>query len=340
MPRAFVVKALDDDGWPIPGVFEELRAGRARIGWSSRDDQCLRSIQEKVDRGEPLNGAQQEAKRCLGFLTRVAPEDYLLYPNQPEKGWFCVVWVTDDYDYSTEKVEGLAWDSGDFRSFRPCELITTEPVAMYDEIVPDQFRQRLGRPGRFSEVYDTGPLFIVLAGLPKAGHLQDGSNRSAIERIHDELRDKLPDTISREFGQANLSRNFCRELFERMGYSVDSVAVQEGPAEAGSDVVVTVGDLLLPYRVEFQIGVQVFSSKGIVQGSYFKSKLDQLLQGWDDNRLDYGALLTTGRCSEEAREVLRIHNQNAPNRLVRLIDGDELADLFLRYFPPGDGQGG
>ena len=51
MPRAFVVKALDD-GWPIPGVFEELRAGRARIGWSSRDDQDLRLIQEKVDRGE------------------------------------------------------------------------------------------------------------------------------------------------------------------------------------------------------------------------------------------------------------------------------------------------
>ena len=51
-----------------------------------------------------------------------------------------------------------------------------------------------------------------------------------------------------------------------MGYSVDSVAVQEGPAEAGSDVVVTVGDPLLPDRIEFQIGVQVFSSKGTVEG--------------------------------------------------------------------------
>ena len=48
----------------------------------------------------------------------------------------------------------------------------------------------------------------------------------------------------------------------------------------------------------------------------------------------YGALLTTGRCSDEARALLLRHNQNEKNRPVRLIDGDDLADLFLRYFPP------
>ena len=334
MPRAFVVKALDDDGWPIPGVFEELRAGRARIGWSSRDDQCLKSIQEKVDRGEPLNEAQQKAKRCLGFLTKVASEDYLLYPHQPENGWFCVVRVTGDYDYSTEKVEGLAWGSGDFRSFRPCELITTDPVARYDEIVPSKLRYRLGVPGRFSEISDLNPLFTFLRDIPEAGRIQDDSNRASVRKIHNELRKKLPDALHREFSRADLSRKLCPDLFERMGYSF---VVQEGPADAGSDVVVTVGDPLLPDSVEFQIGVQVFSAEGTVKESYFQSKLDQLLQGWDDNHLDYGALLTTGRCSKEARELLRKHNQNTPKRLVRLIDGDELADLFLQYFPPGDG---
>ena len=328
MPRAFVVKALDD-GWPIPGVFEELRAGRARIGWSSRDEQDLRLIQEKADRGEPLNEAQQEAKRCLGFLTRVSPKDYLLYPHQPDRGQFCVVRVTGKYDYSA-KEDSL---DGNFRSFRPCELITTEPVAMYDEIVPSKLRHRLGVPGRFSEISNLNPLFVFLNALPEAGRIQDDSNRASVRRIHTELRNQLPDALHREFSRADLSRRLCSDLFERMGYSF---VVQEGSAEAGSDVVVTVGDPLLPDSVEIRIGVQVFSSEGTVEESYLQSKLNQLLQGWDDNHLDYGALLTTGRCSEEAREVLRIHNQNAPNQLVRLIDGDELADLFLRYFPPGD----
>ena len=325
MPRAYVVKAVAD-GWPIPGVFEELRAGRARIGWSYQDDLDLRFMKEKISKGTPLNKAQKDAKRCLGFLTRVASKDYLIYPHQPDRGQFCVVQVTGEYDYSPAE-KGL---NGDFRSFRPCSLMTAEPVAMYDEIVPAQLRYRLGRPGRFSEVYDIGPLSIVLNGLPEAGRLRDGSNQTIMKRIHDELREKLPDTLYREFSNADLSRNFCRELFERMGYSL---AVQEGPAEAGSDVVVTVGDPLLPDKVEFQIGVQVFSHKGSVEESYLKSKLKQLLKGWDDNHLDYGALLTTGRCSEAARAALHRHNKGS-DRLVRLIDGDDLADLFLQYFPP------
>ena len=42
MPRAFVVKTSDDQ-WPISGVFEELKKGRARIGWSYQDDLDLRN---------------------------------------------------------------------------------------------------------------------------------------------------------------------------------------------------------------------------------------------------------------------------------------------------------
>ena len=157
----------------------------------------------------------------------------------------------------------------------------------------------------------------------------------AIERIYDKIRENLPNVISREFGGADLSRKFCRQLFERMGYSIDQIVVQEGPTEFGSDVVVTIGDPLLPR--EFRIGIQVFSYKKTVEESDFGSKLKQLLEGWDQNSLDYGALLTTGRCSKEARELLSRHNQNEPKQLVRLIDGDEFADLFLQYFPPGEG---
>lgn len=113
-----------------------------------------------------------------------------------------------------------------------------------------------------------------------------------------------------------------------MGYTPD---VQEGPGEAGSDIVVTVNDPLLP---ELRIGVQVFSYEGSVEAPSLRSKLNQLLHGWEDNTLDYGALFTTGRCSDEAKEELRRHNKTTPEKQVELIDGDVLADLFLKYFPP------
>ena len=329
MPAAYVVKTVDE-GQPFPGVFDELKAGRARIGWSYQDTLDLRLLVSRIEQGAHLNQDERDAKRCLGFLTKVESEDYLLYPHQPVRGQFSVVQVTGEYDYSTDK-DGL---DGDFRSFRPCLLKTPEPVDMYDEIVPSQLRHRLGRPGRFSQVSDTSSLFIFLEASPEERRQQGDSNRASLRRIHNELRGKLPEALHREFSRADLSRRFCDELFKRMGYTPH---IQEGPAEAGSDVVVEVNNPLLPG--EFRIGVQVFSYQGTVEEPALQSKLEQLLGGWEDNSLDYGVLLTTGRCSEAAVAALHDHNKHNkenPKRLVRLIEGDELADLFLKYFPPGD----
>ena len=329
-PAVYVVKTIDDQGQTIPGIFDELQSSYARIGWSWQDNLDLRLINEKIQQGNGLDRDEQEAKRCRGFLTKPVIGDYLIYPHQPARRQFCVVQVTGEYEYSA-KENGIR---GDFRSFRPCSLITPSPVDWYDEIVPSQLRQRLGTQGRFSEVSNTRPFFAFLQDLSKAGRQQDGSNQAILNRIHKKLRENLPNLLFTEFNKADLSRRFCSELFERMGYSFN---VQEGPAEAGSDVVVTVGSPLLPDEVEFQIGVQVFAYEGTVGEQALQSKLNQLLRGWQRNALDYGALLTTGHCSDEAKKVLRDHNRNNPRQLVHLIEGEDLADLFLQYFPPGSG---
>ena len=327
--RAFVVKAVDDQhpSQPIPGVFEELTAGRARIGWSSLDRLDLRIIRGMRERGEQLDEDQQGAVRCLGFLTRLRVDDYLVYPHQPNRGTFTVVQVTGDYDYSSED-DGL---NGNFRSVRPCALTTPEPVNWYDEIVPAQLRYRLGRPGRFSRICDPDPLSLALDELQDQGERQEGSNARRLGRIYRELRQRLPRALRREFAQADLSRRFCPELFDRMGFSSE---VLEGPGEAGSDVIVTVGNALLP--AEFRIGVQAFAYEGTVTQEALMEKLDQLLQGWEINSLDYGVLLTTGRCSDAARNALRRHNRQERGRQIRLVEGDDLADLFLQYFSPVD----
>ena len=328
MLSAFVVKAVSDEqpSQPIPGVFEELAVGRARIGWSYEEKLDLRLLLHKYEVGEQLDEEEQEARRCLGFLTRPKRGDYLLYPHQPARGKFTVVQVTGKYGFSTAE-DGL---NSDFRSFRPCMLTTPEPIDMYDEIVSSQLRHRLGRPGPFSQVYDTEPLFVFLKELPLRGQRQDGSNTRSVQRIHNELRQNLPSALRREFGRADLSRQFCADLFDRMGYSPE---IQEGPSEAGSDVVVTIGNVLLP--IEFRIGIQAFAYEGTIEEWALNEKLDQLLHGWEKNSLNYGVLLTTGRCSEAAKTALGHHNRDKRNRQVRLIEGNDLADLFLQYFPPG-----
>ena len=327
MPNSYIVKAIDDGhpGQPIMGVFEELVEGRARIGWSYQDNLDLRLILGAINAGEQLDDDQQQARRCLGFLTRPQIGDHLIYPHQPNRRQFTVVQVTGVYDYSNAD-DGL---DGDFRSFRPCRLLTCDPADWYDEIVPAQLRYRIGRPGRFSRIYDTTALDLFLNALPLQGQIQDGSIMARVTRIHGELQQVVPSSLLREFSQADLSRRLCPELFERMGYSSE---VQEGPNEAGSDVIVIVGSPLL--ATELRIGVQAFAYEGTVGRQELQEKLEQLLRGWETNGLDYGVLLTTGICDEDTRNILQCHNANNPSLQVTLIDGECLADLFLQHFPP------
>ena len=320
MTRAFVVKAIAE-GCPVEGVFDELKSGRARIGWSYLDKLDLRKI--RIRPATDLDEEERAARRSLGFLARVGEGDYLLYPHQPERNQFAVARVTGEYNYDG----GI---EGDFRSFRPCELVTSPPVSRYDEIVPSELRHRLVLPGRFYEMYNIDLLQDFLQRLPKAGQILDGTNRVPIGRIHENLRERLPALIQQEFSRADLSRRLCRELFERMGYTHE---VQEGPNEDGSDIVVTLGDPLLPDD-GVRIGVQVFSYENEVKGNALEEKLNQLLCGWKKNDINYGVLLTTGIPNDRARMVLKSHNEGNPSRPVTLVDGESLSNLFLKYFPP------
>lgn len=327
MTRVWVLKTTDrDTGQPIAGVFEELKAARARMGWSWDDTLDLRVIWEKLKQGEPLDEKQKKAKRCLNFLRYVNLEDYIIYPHQPKRGQFSVVKVTGDYDYF-DATEGL---KEDFRSFRPCSLETLSPVQMNDKIVRPALKYRLGRPGRFSQVHNSKPFFDFLEDLPEAGQQQDGSISENIKRIYSDLGKSLPEMLKQEFPRHDLSRKLCPKLFERMGYAC---VVQEGRYEAGSDLVVTVHSPLLPGN-GVTVGVQVFAYEGDVAEGPLKGKLEQLLKGWEANSLDSGVLLTTGNCVPAAEGLIEKYNEDNPDWPVHLIDGDELAELFLQHFPP------
>ena len=275
-----------------------------------------------LDEGRELDQHQAQARLCLGFLHKPNCGDYLLYPHQPDRGNFTIVTVAGDYDYAT--------DGDDFRSFRSCALVTPDPISVYDPIVPSKLRADLGRQCRFYEIHDTTALALFLRDMPLAGGTEP-SNSPALSRVHGDLRRHVPSSLAREFSRHDLSRKFCAELFDRMGHAAE---VQEGPYEAGSDVVVTLGNPLLPDDVQFRLGVQVFAFVGKTNRDAVVGKLNQLLAGWNENDLCYGVLLTTGHCSPDARAAIRDHNLQNPDKLIRLIDADDLADLFLRYFPP------
>lgn len=327
MSRAFVVKAISRDlpTYGVPGVFESFQQGKARIGWSYADDLDLRSIVAAVTRDEwaNLSPARKDAWRCHGFLDRVSVGDYLAYPHQPTYGEFSIVQVTGEYDYAPAE-DSLNMD---FRSFRPCRLLTPTPIDWNDQIVPPLIKRRLGLQGRFYELYDFALFGQILNTRDQAGTVEPRNLDKKLARVFDALSPKLLEKLVEQFPQHDLSW-LCEELFSRMGYS--SVIRQEGPFEKGADLLVTVGSDFLPRQ--FVVGVQVFAYSGDVTLEALTRKLDQLLSGWDENGLDYGALVTTGLCGRAGEQLIEKHNNAKPNRLVALIDAIRLSNLFLSHF--------
>ena len=109
---------------------------------------------------------------------------------------------------------------------------------------------------------------------------------------------------------------------ERHGETVD---LQEGPTEHGSDLVIELSHEFLDRPVV--IGLQVKSCEGSVSADTVRIKLDQLIRGWEDNTLDYGALVLSGDWTADADKALAEHNQNNPQRRVKKVDGTQLARI-------------
>ena len=253
----------------------------------------------------------------------------MIYPNQPARGKFCIARVTSDYKYGTED-DSL---DGDFRSFRQCELLRPAPIDKNDPIVHPSVRTKLGLQGRFYEPSGIELFLGLVHRLPEAGREPDraGDGKRRIRRVLGDIAPEVARLIQREFPRAELSRLFCKELFEGMGYSVE---VTEGPSEKGADIVVTVQDEMLVQ--EFRVGVQVASFEKGVSADTLKGKLEQLLSGWEENLLDSGIILTTGTCASDAIKVIEQHNHREREKqgsktLVKLIDANQLAQMFLKY---------
>ena len=322
----FVVRTADASGQSLPGIFDELEDGRARLGCSRSDRQDLRLIRDRINDNAELDATEREARGCLPFLSSVDVEDYLIYPHQPYKGKLSVVQITGAYDYSKPEEELR----GDFRSYRNCRLITPDyGIDRYATIVSARLRREIGRPRSIYQLDDPAAFFTFLEEHSESGTRRDDPARDSIRKIHQVLRHYLLQLIRMEFAAHDFSGPFCAGLLERMGYAAD---VQEGSAESGPDIVAAVTHPLVPPT--FRIGVQVFGFHGAVEETQLVEKLDRLLLGWTRNSLDYGVLLTTGACTEEARTAVSDHNENNRDRPVRLIEGDDLVDLFLKHFPP------
>lgn len=315
---AYVVRT-DTDGQEL---LTKLRAGSARMGWSFWDNQDLQAIIDQTNGGnwDRLNGDQQDAWYCHGFVDRANIGDLFFYPNVPEYGMFCVVRIVGEYHFLPAQ-DGI---DGDFRSARPCELISKDPIDKLDAIVPPIIRHKLGLQRRFYQLnVEQSEIETILNGLPNHS-ISRATQLSSFSKMMDAVNTQIAEKWSRVFPAANLSK-FLAELLEKHGQHVD---LREGRSDRGSDLVLEIQNDFLDRPLV--IGIQVGSYDDVVWPPKVEEKLKQLLAGWEANALDYGALVLTGNWTDDAKKLVQEHNRDNPARRVKWIDGRQLARIVTR----------
>ena len=108
---------LDDNAQPVAGVRDQLREGKAVIGWSYSPKLDLRILKQKIADGEELTAQELDAALTMAFLD-IKVGDIIAYTHQPRRDVMLFAEVLGEYEYAET---GLIGEN--FRSYLPCRLL-------------------------------------------------------------------------------------------------------------------------------------------------------------------------------------------------------------------------
>ena len=151
---------------------------------------------------DSLDGEQKDAWYCHGFVDVAKDGDLLFYPHVPDYGLFCIVKPVGGYQFvnSEDEIEG------DFRSSRPCELVTPDPINKLDAIVPEVIRHKLSLQRRFYQLnVDPTDIDFLLRDLPERAAAVT-THALSFSRMMDAAHRDLAKRWTSFFPAANLSR--------------------------------------------------------------------------------------------------------------------------------------
>lgn len=241
-----------------PLLVEELRSGRLRQGWGYCDDQDLRLIKVRIDKGTGgeagLSASQRDAIRNLKMLTAseggIRPGDVVLTPNLPEEGHFFITEVAGAYRFEMLDLRNTPHDvngvGSDYGHILPVRLLSPAKVNRYSDRVHADIRTTLRSPGRMWNADWCGEKIEQLItdirngvdlSPPATGRARLGAAwEAAVAHATDELRRKLEPGLTSRFRAAEWEEPI--KIAVESLYPSCNVRWVGGPQENGADIIV------------------------------------------------------------------------------------------------------
>jgi hypothetical protein len=299
-----------DDSTNRSLVFESIRNGKSRFGWSQRDEHNL-----LLEQWSDWHSKQQ-------FLLEIQPNDWIVHINTPEWGQCTAVKVVGTYEFD----EGVKSTHGtDFRHSIPVDSTTICVFSRRnDNVLPSvNLRPR----SRYHRVYEEQDFHQSITNL--RNNSVDLSRESKGEFYLKEKTKAYLSEITSSIQQMNKSRDlelYLAKVFRKVEGVVDVKDNGSGwGTDHGADLIVTFKNL----NFETKVVVQVKSFEGSHYSLEAVSQIEEAIKVYEANA---GIIITTALSTES----LEASVQSLSDKIGKQIDlmaGEDVARFVLKYAP-------
>lgn len=325
----YAVKAEQDRGYLIDALFQELRQGRARFGWSYDDSLDPRDLKARIAHNG-WNSLSEEEQKCIaktGFFLDVRPGDYFVYINMPSYGRCAAVRIADHQGIGPDHLFQYTSEWGDppqhdFRSMLPCEFLFD--FDRNANVVHPYLSRRLKLMGAHWTIGDTEKFEELLRDLHAGAR-----GKAADERLRDQIEEHLcaiSDRIRQTYPEKNLE-SFVLGVLARLPRIQDA---KKGPDVDGADLVFTFdgGIETLDLERTEVCAVQVKCYENIVDDL---RAVEDIKRAFSSGTYTCGLIVTTAQSVSERFQSALDNLREQSGKPVGLILARDLAALFLRY---------
>jgi hypothetical protein len=297
-------------------VYESIKAGKSRFGWSQLAEHNLKLKDNWTD---------WHSKQL--FLLEIKPGDWIVHINTPQWGKCVAVQVLSEYNFD----KGLKCSWGpDFRHYFDVDINT---IIEFDRRDPNILPSvNLNPRQRYHRIYAVEDFLKSVDNLKRSAVRLDGDETKEEYHLKDKT-DRYLMEISNLIHEMHKSKNlerFIAKVFRKIPGVID---VNENGfgwgTDYGADLIITMSTSLGNLEFENKIVVQIKSFEGYHQDL---EAVDQVKTGIEKYSGTAGMIITTAQKTEELESKIQEVSE-AIGRPIDLLACDDLAKFIIKHSP-------
>lgn len=312
-----------NDTFPASDLFESLKTGEGRFGWSYEPSCDLNLLKAKVASGGNLTDEERDCYSAA-FLLDFKAGDWVVYINMPSYGKCAVAKVAGPYQWR--------YEGDDFNHRFPVDPASVFVFDRNDAVVFPELRSRLRLQGRFWRIYKQEAFEALLIAQAKGITPAPYTAKSNLNFLAEETRPLLVE-ISERIHRTHPNKDLetpVAELLRNLPGVID-VKCQGGAGDHGADIIMVYesGLPIAGLRQPRTCVVQVKSFTGLHWDTKAVGDIRRAFDRYPE--AERGLIVSTASASTESLDKALEELREQTNKPVSLLIGADFAAFFLRY---------